>query len=99
MKAPRLPSFIKINKHKRFELSPRYYSERKERLRRLQEKYEKIDGDVSIRREFKERWSRNRKLTKSSSSYATVRLVVIMIVLFALAYWVFGMDLEKLLNR
>ena len=41
MQAPKLPSFIRINKYKRFSYTPRYYDEHKERMEKLRRQYGK----------------------------------------------------------
>ncbi len=100
MQAPKLPSFIKINKNKKFEMFPRYYDERKERLEKLKEKYKQSEKeDVLTKDNLKKRWIRNRKLTDKASSYSTIRLVVIMMILFAVAYYILNMNLEKFIGE
>ncbi len=37
MQAPKLPSFLKVSKAKPFSFRPRYYDERKEALKKIQE--------------------------------------------------------------
>lgn len=88
MEAPKLPSFIRQNKHKTFEFKPRYYNERKERIEELRKKYGKADpkerkGGEHLRGELSDRWRENRQ-TKVNSSNRTLLLIVV--ALLALTY-------------
>lgn len=93
MKAPKLPSFIRQNQHQRFEFRPRYYDERKERLAEIKRKYEASPEDREARREriqFRREGSIGREwrgVKAHSSQRSNGRLVLIIIALFALAYY------------
>lgn len=90
MEAPKLPSFIRQNKHKSFEFKPRYYDENKERIDELRKKYHKTEstansqGSESLRAAMQEKWSSNRAAKVQSSNR---RLLLIIGGLFALAYY------------
>ena len=85
MSAPRLPSFIRLNKHRRFSITPRYYDERKERIEKIKKKYQgEEESSAELRDRLKESWG-NRKRT-TSSQYPFGRLVLIMVFLFLIAY-------------
>lgn len=92
MEAPKLPSFIRQNKHKTFEFKPRYYDESKERIAELRKKYhgdsEASEGkgrsDFS-RGELSQAWRDNRQ-TKVKSSNRTLLLIITG--LLALTYYI-----------
>jgi len=85
MEAPRLPSFMKINRIRRFDFKPRYYDERKERLDHLKKKYnDEGEKEVEFRDRLQESWSNRHK--PQASGYPFGRLVLIMAFLFFLAY-------------
>lgn len=89
MEAPKLPSFFKQNQHKRFDYSPRFYDERKERIEEMRKKYggtessEKFSGD-NFRLRMNSEWRNSGSRKKSSG--ANMRLVVIVLVLFLISY-------------
>ena len=89
MEAPKLPSFFKQNQHRRFEYSPRFYDERKERIQEMRKKYggsdtaEKFSSqDFRLRMNSEWRQSNSRK----SSKGANMRLVIIVMALFLISY-------------
>ena len=90
MEAPKLPSFIRQNKHKNFEFKPRYYDERKERIDELRKKYGAKKGDNSslggerLRDDLARKWRDNRQ-TKVKSSNRT--LIYIVLSLLAITYY------------
>jgi uncharacterized membrane-anchored protein len=92
MEAPKLPSFIRQNKHKTFEFKPRYYDESKERIDDLRKKYHKSGesqkakvGGEAMRAEMQQKWTGNRAAKVQSSNR---RLLYIVIGLFAVAYYI-----------
>lgn len=90
MEAPKLPSFIRQNRHKSFEFKPRYYDERKERIDELRKKYGASKGDNSslggerLRDDLARNWRDNRQ-TKVKSSNRT--LIFIVVSLLAITYY------------
>lgn len=90
MEAPKLPSFIKQNKHKSFEFKPRYYDERKERIEDLRRKYGQKESSNSkadrerLREDLSTKWHGNRQ-TKVNSSNRTLLLIIV--ALLALTYY------------
>lgn len=90
MEAPKLPSFIRQNKHKTFEFKPRYYDESKERIAELRKKYNKQEGEESkvggesMRAAMQQKWNGNRAAKVQSSNR---RLLYIIVGLFAVAYY------------
>lgn len=89
MEAPKLPSFIKQNRHKTFEFKPRYYSERQERLEEIKRKYEREKGkpekSESLREDLSAKWKDARQ-TKVNSSNRT--LMFIIIALLSITYYI-----------
>ena len=75
MQAPKLPSFVKGPKAKPFSFKPRYYDERKENLRKMQESGRKQKGILF-----------NRNSKKQVQLKSSKRLFIIIIALFLLAY-------------
>ena len=91
MSAPKLPSFIKINRHKRFEFTPRYYDADKERIEAVKRRY-KDSGQVNtedMRVHLRERWRETRR--KNSDSKSSIRLILIAAILFFVAYYILFM--------
>lgn len=89
MEAPKLPSFIRQNKHKTFEFKPRYYSESKERIEELRKKYQrqneggKPKNGEHLRGELSNAWRDNRNTTVKSSNKT---LLLIIVALCAITY-------------
>ena len=87
--------FIKVNRHKKYNYSPRYYDERKERLERLIEKYEeKEDVDkqsaeyrARMKQRIEQSWEMN-SASASSARSANVRLIIILAALLLLTYFI-----------
>jgi hypothetical protein len=87
--------FMKVNKHKRFDYSPRYYDERKERLDKLVKKHEKEALSDTKKMEYRERlkqriadnWESNASSAAASRS-ANLRLIIILVVLLAAVYFI-----------
>ena len=66
-------------------MQPRYYDERKERIEKLKRKYKNEDeSSAELRDRLKESWGNRRR--PATSSYPFGRLVLIMAVLFFIAY-------------
>ena len=87
--------FMKVNKHKRFDYTPRYYDERKERLDKLVKKHQKETELNTDRTEHRERlkqriadnWENN-AASVSASRAANLRLIIILVVLLAAVYFI-----------
>lgn len=85
---------------KRFDYSPRYYDERKERLELKKAEYQRL-GDVEInpeereallRQNMKESWS-SVQHSQQQRYNANIRTILIIVVIIALGYFIFnGMD-------
>ncbi|PTM03902.1 MAG: hypothetical protein DA405_09075 [Bacteroidetes bacterium] len=90
MEAPKLPSFIKQNRHKAFEFKPRYYDERQERLDKLKRKYErekqikKTNGE-HMRENLSNSWQDARQTKVNSSNRM---LMVIILALLSITYYI-----------
>ena len=85
MKAPKFPSFFKTTKNKQFELTVRYYDERKERIQRAIDKANnQQDGDLE-RGHFVNSWKKKSTLGTESSS---LRVITITIILCLITYWI-----------
>ena len=81
-------SIFKQTKNKSYNYVPRYYDERKERLKNLEEKYRKISDDEYSsgyrRTNYRDTWKVKRN--KKSDQNSRIRLIVIMVFLFFIAY-------------
>ncbi len=89
MEAPKLPSFIKQNRHKSFDFKPRYYSERKERLEEIKRKYEKELSpeakNASLRQNLNSTWQDARQTKVNSSNRM---LLFIILGLISITYYI-----------
>lgn len=88
--------FMKVNQNKRFEYSPRYYDERKERIKKLAEKYQKEDDGLDtssaayrakIKQRIEQSWELN-SATAAQSKAANIRLIIILGALLLAAYYI-----------
>ena len=85
MKAPKFPSFFKTTKNKQFELTVRYYDERKERIQRAIDKANnQQDGDLE-RGHFANSWKKKSTLGSESTS---LRVITFTIILCLITYWI-----------
>ncbi|MEX2485202.1 MAG: hypothetical protein WED10_11600 [Brumimicrobium sp.] len=88
---------MKVNRHKQYNYTPRYYDERKERLNAMIKNYEKSDSEngegssAEQRAQLKERIQNNWSLQSTHSSQsksANIRLVIILAALLLGAYFI-----------
>jgi hypothetical protein len=88
--------FMKVNRNKQFDYTPRYYDERKERLNKLVDRYKKEDKNLDtssaeyrakIKQRIEQNWELN-SATSSQSRAANVRLILILGALLLAAYYV-----------
>ena len=80
MRAPRLPSIFKYRSARQFNMSTRYFDERKERIRLVKEKHEEKNEDYFLN-----------KLKSKNPGYeikSFVRLIVILFALCLLTYYI-----------
>tara|TARA_R110002111_G_scaffold894_3_gene6519 strand:+ start:116 stop:403 length:288 start_codon:yes stop_codon:yes gene_type:complete len=81
-------TFFKLNKNKKYNYTPRYYDERKERLDNLKKKHGLIKDDNEGKRfnrtNFRNEWSQNSKI-QSNKNYR-IRFLVILAFLLLAAY-------------
>ena len=86
--------------NKRFEYSPMYYSERKERIERKKAQYAKLEegnASESERREFfkdnmRHEWSRS-KVRQVHNRAANIRTLILIVLIVGLGYFIFnGVD-------
>lgn len=89
MEAPKIPSFFKPKKPDRFEFKPRYYSERKEKMKERYERIQReIDNDNSSTPDFKsnlrDNWESSR-LKKTSK--VNPRIFIYLIILLGIVYF------------
>jgi len=86
---------VKVHQHRRFDFTPRYYDERKERLQKREEEIAKelgLEGTENKRREINFRAkldvdggiAGHRRRAQSKSN---IRLVIILVGLLAVAYY------------
>ncbi len=86
--------FIKVNQHKQYQYIPRYYDERKERITALKARYSEKTTDevdaITHREQLRQRIAENWDSQSSSagSTSANLRLIFILILLLAGAYFV-----------
>jgi hypothetical protein len=85
---------------KRFDYSPRYYDERKERLELKKAEFQRLkDADLNpdqrqamLRQNMKESWSRAQHRQQQLYN-ANIRTLILIAILLALGYFIFyGMD-------
>jgi len=100
----RMSVFKMPSKYRRYSFQPRYYDERKESLKRKLEREEKINSTVSEREikfqsQLEETWGNTER--KSQILKSNIRLLVILLIILASAYYVFiGMDsAEEAINN
>jgi len=92
----RMSVFKMPSKYRRYSFQPRYYDERKESLKRKLEREANINSTVSEREikfqsQLEETWGNTER--KSQILKSNIRLLVILILITAGAYYVFmGMD-------
>ncbi|MDX1652498.1 MAG: hypothetical protein R3277_08405 [Brumimicrobium sp.] len=88
--------FMKVNRHKRYDYTPRFYDERKERLNALIKNYEEKEdefepGSAEYRARLKERMERTWSLQSTQSGQsraANIRLIVILAALLIATYFI-----------
>lgn len=89
---------MKVNQHKRYDYTPRYYNERKERLKAMVTLYEKDDSSgfdkdsAEYRARIKQRMEQSWNLQTvhaTQSKAANIRLIVILVLLVAVTYFIF----------
>ncbi|HKJ07077.1 MAG TPA: hypothetical protein VJ970_06395 [Flavobacteriaceae bacterium] len=84
--------FLKPQTHYVFDYKPRYYSERKERLQKLEEKYHGKSKDVKAPRiklsknNLRQEWTKTKRT--ASDRATTLRLAVIITLLFGIAAYI-----------
>jgi len=87
--------FMKVNRYKKFEYTPRYYDERKERIQMMQESYNKLgqqtptEQQAYLRDRMRNAWQQNKSYSKQTRS-ANIRLIVILFALLFAVYYIFG---------
>tara|TARA_B100000508_G_scaffold118450_1_gene98546 strand:+ start:63135 stop:63464 length:330 start_codon:yes stop_codon:yes gene_type:complete len=85
--------FMKVNKNKRFEYTPRFYDERKERLQKMKEAYnddgnpEDLQRRERMRDNMKTSWGLESAHTRQSRA-ANIRLVIILAALLLGSYFI-----------
>ncbi|MBW7867242.1 MAG: hypothetical protein H3C31_02830 [Brumimicrobium sp.] len=85
--------FMKVNKNKRFEYTPRYYDERKERIEHLKKLYDEDSSDTQVKRDelrsqMQQAW--RGKTYEKQKNAANIRLIVILAVILVIVYYIFG---------
>ena len=88
--------FMKVNRHKRYEYTPRYYDARKERLQKLIDKHNEKESDLSkddfayrerIKQRIADSYDSNMS-TASASRAANIRLIIILAALLLASYFI-----------
>ena len=80
----KLPSFIKQNVHSRFEFTPRYYDERKERIEQIKAKYNGEHSTEATRARLHGSFKKN---AKSKAKKSNLTLFFIIFGLMSLAWY------------
>ena len=87
-------------RHKRFDYSPMYYDERKERLDLKKAEYEKLDNEelsseerqAILRQNMQNTGSRSQHASKAKST-SNIRIVILIAIILVLGYFIFsGLD-------
>ncbi len=87
-------------RHKRFDYSPMYYDERKERLELKKAEYDKLDNEelsseerqAILRQNMQNTWSRSQHASKAKST-SNIRIVILIAIILVLGYFIFsGLD-------
>lgn len=85
--------FMKVNKNNRFEYTPRFYNERKERIEKMKEAYsdEGDSNDLQRRERMRDNmqtsWGLESAHTKQSRA-ANIRLIIILAALLLGSYFI-----------
>ena len=87
----------KTIQNQRFNYNPMYYSERKERLERKREQYEKLEGNTLSDTERREMFRENLKEGFSRGQYrqaqqrsSNIRVLILIGLILALGYFIFN---------
>ena len=88
--------FIKVNRNKRYDYTPRYYDERKERLNAMIAQYEESDDEMekdsaAYRARIKQRMERSWGLQDTyvkQTGAANIRLIIILFALLGITYFI-----------
>lgn len=81
MEAPRLPSIFKAHRAKQFDMKPRYYDERKDRLEELKKKYadkEVPRTTISFREKVDGKWRHERSRSVGKSNFRVLIIIGIL---------------------
>lgn len=85
--------FMKVNKTKQFDYTPRYYDARKERIRNMQKAYDEdsestpTEQQARLREKMQSAWNIESSYTKQSRS-ANIRLIIILAALLVATYFI-----------
>lgn len=101
--------FMKVNRNKRFDYTPRYYDARKERIRLMQKAYSAEENatlteqQARLRDKMHNAWQSEKSYSHQSRA-ANIRLVIILVALLFATYFILDyvdifaaevIDLEK----
>lgn len=85
--------FMKVNRHKRFNFTPRFYDERKERIKKLKEAYNgnssSKEQQLLLRERIQSSWRGDKSYSKKTKA-ANLRLIIILAILVLIAYLILG---------
>lgn len=84
----------KTPQHKRFDYSPRYYDERKERLEQKKMEYQRLeDGNLDpderknlLRRNMQDTWARSKNLQVQQKA-ANFRVILLILIIVVVGYF------------
>ncbi len=85
--------FMKVNKTKQFDYTPRYYDARKERIQNMQKAYDEesdstpTEQQARLREKMHSAWNIETNYTKQSRS-ANIRLIIILAALLLATYFI-----------
>jgi len=95
MEAPKLPTIFKQNRARSFDFKPRYYDERKERIEKIKQKYNKTGqndtstkSSIDFRSEMSSEWRNSRKgSVKNSNGRLLGIIVVLALITYLIIYY------------
>lgn len=102
--------FMKVNRHKRFDYTPRYYDERKDRIENMKKLYSEEGTEKTsaqrelLRDDIRRAWRNDSSSISKQKNAANIRLIIILALILLAVYFIFGyvdiftadvIDLEK----
>ncbi|PKR80331.1 hypothetical protein CW751_10795 [Brumimicrobium salinarum] len=85
--------FMKVNRNKKFDYTPRYYDARKERIKMMQKAYSEeaqlslTDQQARLKDKMQSAWHTEKSFSQQSRA-ANIRLIIILVALLLGAYFI-----------